>query len=87
MVGCRGGEAALPAPWLEPTTTRAAELEGRRVAPALLMAIYDAFGRAEEAEVYDTLATVAAGETLDLERRRSRVAGSTPRTRPSTRCG
>lgn len=39
--------------------------------PALLLEVYDAFGRSAEAEIYDTLAVVASGpalETLYLER-------------------
>ena len=41
------------------------------VAPSYLAVIYDAFGRTEEGEIYDTLAQVAGGEalvTLYLER-------------------
>lgn len=63
---------------LEPMTAETATLEGHRVAPALLMVIYDAFGRTEEAEVYDTLAEVAAGEALEalyLERMGAMVGG------------
>ena len=58
-----GNEHAVPG--LEFMDARTAALEGHRVAPVLLMAVYDAFGREGEAEIYDTLATVAAGEALE----------------------
>ena len=63
---------------LEAMTAREATFEGHRVAPALLMVVYDAFGRAEEAEVYDTLAEVAAGDALEalyLERMGAMAGG------------
>lgn len=63
---------------LEPMDARTTALEGHRVAPALLMAVYDAFGRTEEAEVYDTLAAVAAGDALEalyLERMGAMAGG------------
>lgn len=68
--GAAGGEAR-EVPGLGPMDARTAALEGHRVAPALLMAVYDAFGREGEAEVYDALAAVASGgalEALYLER-------------------
>lgn len=36
-----------------------------RLAPALLLVVYDAFGRTQENEIYDTLASVADGEALE----------------------
>ena len=63
-VARRPGRGAHAVPGLEAMDARTAALEGHRVASALLMAVYDAFGRAGEAEVYDTLATVAAGDAL-----------------------
>lgn len=69
---------AYRVPGLEPMDARTAALEGHRVAPALLLAVYDAFGRTEEAEVYDTLATVAAGDALEalyLERMGAMAGG------------
>ncbi|WP_177177779.1 hypothetical protein [Citreimonas salinaria] len=45
--------------------------DAARVAPDYLAVIYDAFGRTDEGEIYDTLAMVAGGEalvTLYLER-------------------
>ena len=64
-VARRPGGGAHAVPGLEPLDARTAMLEGHRVVPALLMAVYDAFGSAEEAEVYDTLATVATGDALE----------------------
>jgi hypothetical protein len=63
---------------LEAMDARTAALEGHRVAPALLMAVYEAFGRSGEAEVYDALAAVAAGEALEalyLERMGAMAGG------------
>lgn len=57
---------------------RTAALEGHRVAPALLMVVYEAFGRSTEDEIYDTLAGVAAGEALEalyLERMGAMAGG------------
>jgi putative ABC transport system ATP-binding protein len=48
--------------------------------PALLLVVYDAFGRKDEAEIYDTLAVAAAGEALEtlyLERVGAMVGGGT----------
>ena len=65
------GGTAYAAPGLSPMTADAAALEFHRLAPALLLQVYTAFGRSDEAEIYDTLATVADGaalETLYLQR-------------------
>lgn len=61
----REAAEAHAAPGLRPLTARKAALEGHRLAPALLLGVYDAFSRATEAEVYDTLAEVAAGDALE----------------------
>lgn len=42
-----------------------ARVEFYRLAPALLLVVYDAFGRTQEVEIYDTLASVADGEALE----------------------
>jgi hypothetical protein len=36
-----------------------------RLTPALLLVVYDAFGRTQEDEIYDTLAQVADGDALE----------------------
>ncbi len=69
---------AYTAPGLEPIGPEAAEDELFTLLPALLLVVYDAFGRTEEEEVYDTLAVVAAGaalQTLYLERAGAMVGG------------
>lgn len=53
------------APGLDPLTIGAAQSEFWRLTPALLLVVYDAFGKTGEAEVYDTLATVTHGEALE----------------------
>jgi len=69
---------AYTAPGLEPIGPEAAGDELFTLLPALLLVVYDAFGRTEEEEVYDTLAVVAAEaalETLYLERAGAMVGG------------
>jgi len=66
------------APGLEPMGPQAARGELFTLLPALLLVVYDAFGRSEEAEIYDALAVVAAGEALEtlyLERAGAMVDG------------
>lgn len=50
---------------LEPMTIPAAHDEFWRLTPALLLVVYDAFGKTGEAEIYDTLASVTHGEALE----------------------
>jgi hypothetical protein len=67
-LGRPGPEEAGPAhavPGLDPMTRVAAVGEAWRLVPALLLGVYDAFGRSGEAEVYDALAQVAAGPALE----------------------
>lgn len=74
---------AYTAPGLEPIAPEAVEGELFTLLPALLLVVYDAFGRTEEEEVYDTLAVVAAGaalETLYLERAGAMVGGGLTET-------
>ena len=62
---------AFTAPGLDPMTFDQAQDQFYRLAPALLLVVYDAFGRTGEDEIYDTLASVAgetALEELYLER-------------------
>lgn len=66
-----GPRAAVPdtatfsAPGLEPMTMRDAQAEFWRLTPALLLVVYDAFGKTGEAEIYDTLASVTHGDALE----------------------
>ena len=55
---------AYAAPGMEALTPDDAYAQAHRLAPALLLVVYDAFGRTNEDEIYDTLATVADGEAL-----------------------
>ncbi len=57
--------AAFTAPGLDPLTIEDAQLEFWRLTPALLLVVYDAFGRTQESEIYDTLASVTHGEALE----------------------
>ena len=69
---------AYTAPGLEPMGPEAARDEIFTLLPALLLVVYDAFGRTEEGEIYDTLAAVAVGEALEtlyLERAGAMVGG------------
>lgn len=82
----RGPDAppqAYPAADLEPLTPEKAAAEGYRLAPTLLLAVYQAFGETEEEAIYDQLATVAADEALEtlyLERRGAMVGGGLTQT-------
>ena len=57
--------AAFSAPGLEPMTIAAAQDAFWQLTPALLLVVYDAFGKAQEGEIYDTLASVTHGEALE----------------------
>ena len=70
--------SAYTAPGLEPMGPEAARDRISTLLPALLLVVYDAFGRTYEAEVYDTMAVAAAGEALEslyLERAGAMVGG------------
>lgn len=69
---------AYTAPGLEPMASDVAREELFTLLPALLLVVYDAFARTDEAEIYDTLAVAADGaalETLYLERAGAMVGG------------
>lgn len=69
---------AYTAPGLDPMGAETAREELFTLLPALLLVVYDAFARTEEAEIYDTLAVAAGGdalETLYLERAGAMVGG------------
>lgn len=53
------------APGLAPMTIEAARADFWRLAPALLLVVYDAFGLVQEDEIYDTLADVTHGDALE----------------------
>ena len=57
--------ATFSAPGLDPITVDAAQEQFWRLTPALLLVVYDAFGKTGEGEIYDTLATVTHGEALE----------------------
>lgn len=59
------GSTAFTAPGLEAMSPDTAIRESYRLAPALLLVVYDAFGRAGETEIYDTLSAVAHGDALE----------------------
>ena len=66
------------APGLNPMTADNASENFYSLLPALLLVVYDAFARTEEAEIYDTLAIAADGEALEtlyLERAGAMVGG------------
>ncbi|MCC1492491.1 hypothetical protein [Cognatishimia sp. F0-27] len=56
---------AYAVPELDPMTPAEARSEFFRLTPALLLVVYDAFGRTGEDEIYDTLARVAGGDALE----------------------
>lgn len=56
---------AFAAPGLDPMTFDEAQGAFYRLAPALLLVVYDAFGRTDEEEIYDTLASVAGADALE----------------------
>ena len=57
--------AAFSVPGLPDMTVQAAHGAFHRVTPALLLEVYEAFGRTQEDEIYDTLAAVTHGEALE----------------------
>lgn len=73
---------ALPAPGLDaPVDAEGIRGEGYGVTLAVLAAIYDAFAKTDEAEIYDGLASVAAGDALEalyLERAGALATGGLP---------
>jgi hypothetical protein len=78
--GRRPAPGAYAAPGLQPVGPEAAREDLSTLLPALLLVVYDAFGRKDEAEIYDTLAVAAAGEALEnlyLERVGAMVGGGT----------
>lgn len=56
---------SFTAPGLEPLAIGAAQEEFWRLAPALLLVVYEAFGETQEETIYDTLASVTHGEALE----------------------
>lgn len=56
---------AFTAPGLDPLTVEAATDEFWRLAPALLLVVYDAFGKTQEDDIYDTLASVTHADALE----------------------
>lgn len=56
---------AYAVPGLDPMSADVALQDSYRLAPALLLEVYDAFGRTSEDEIYDTLAAVADGTALE----------------------
>lgn len=53
------------APGMEPMSFETARAEFYLLTPALLLVVYEAFGRTTEAEIYDTLARVSDGAALE----------------------
>jgi len=56
---------AYTVPGLDPMTMDEAQTAFYRITPALLLVVYDAFGRMGEADIYDTLARVAGADALE----------------------
>lgn len=73
---------ALPAPGLAaPVDAEGIRGEGYGVTIAVLTAVYDAFAKTDEAQIYDGLASVAAGDALEalyLERAGALATGGLP---------
>ncbi len=57
--------ATYKAPGLDPLTIENARAEFWRLTPALLLVVYEAFGKTQEADIYDTLSSVTHGEALE----------------------
>ncbi len=57
--------AAYSVPGQMSMTVDAAHQAFFQVTPALLLVIYEAFGKTEEADIYDTLASVTHGDALE----------------------
>lgn len=60
-----GADGVYAAPGLVPMSFEQARTDFYRLTPALLLVVYDAFGRTQEDEIYDTLASVADGDALE----------------------
>lgn len=74
----RGTGLAFDAGDLGPLTAEQAAREAFRLAPALLLTVYDSFSETDDEAIYDRMAEAAAGdalETLYLERRAAMVGG------------
>ena len=74
---------AYTVPGLDPIAPEAARDQLFTLLPALLLVVYDAFGRTDEAEIYDTLAVASEGaalEALYLERAGAMVGGGLTET-------
>ena len=74
---------AYTVPGLDPIAPVAARDQLFTLLPALLLVVYDAFGRTDEAEIYDTLAVASEGaalEALYLERAGAMVGGGLTET-------
>ena len=56
---------AYSAPGLPPMTAKVAGDAFYKLAPALLLQVYDAFGQTKEDEIYDTLSGVTSGDALE----------------------
>lgn len=63
--GQKNKAGAFSAPGLEPMSFSQARENFFSLTPALLLVVYDAFGRTEEDHIYDTLASVADGTALE----------------------
>lgn len=57
--------AEFTAPGLDPMTISGAQEEFWRLTPALLLVVYDAFGKTQEDEIYGTLESVTDGDALE----------------------
>lgn len=74
---------AYTVPGLDPIAPETARDQLFTLLPALLLVVYDAFGRTDEAEIYDTLAVASDGaalEALYLERAGAMVGGGLTET-------
>lgn len=58
-------EGVYAAPGIKPMSFEEARAEFYLLTPALLLVVYEAFGRTTEDEIYDTLARVSDGEALE----------------------
>ncbi len=56
---------AFSAPNLDPMTIEGARENFWQLTPALLLVVYEAFGKTQEDEIYDTLASVTHGDALE----------------------
>ncbi|MEO1702241.1 MAG: hypothetical protein AAFR71_09330 [Pseudomonadota bacterium] len=63
--GNKTQSALFSAPGLDPMTVSQAQEDFWRLTPALLLVVYEAFGKTQENAIYDTLASVAHGDALE----------------------